>query len=58
MIYDPQKFRCYMMAARMRGFAEGLEDKYKHEALINMLNEAANLLEYTWHEYLDEVEEE
>lgn len=56
MMYDAKKFQCYTMAARMRGFAEGLEDKYKYESLINMLNKAADLLEDTWQEYLDQRE--
>lgn len=55
-MYDPRKFQCYTMAARMRGFAEGLEDERKYEALINMLNKAADLLEEVWQEYLESQE--
>ena len=56
MMYDPRKLQCYTMAARMRGFAEGLEDERHHEALINMHNKAAGLLEEVWQEYLESQE--
>ena len=55
-MYDPRKLQCYTTAARMRGFAEGLEDERHHEALINMLNKAADLLEEVWQEYLESQE--
>lgn len=48
---DPQKLQYYTMANRMRGFAEGIIDQDRYEALINMLNKAASLLEHAWDEY-------
>jgi len=48
---DPTKLQYYTMASRMRGFAEGIIDQDRHEALINMLNKAASLLEHAWDEY-------
>ena len=48
---DPTKLQYYTMASRMRGFAEGIIDQHRHEALINMLNKAASLLEHAWDEY-------
>ena len=54
---DPKKLQCYTMAARMRGYADALEDHPQHEALVDMLMKAAGLLEETWHEYLDQREE-
>jgi hypothetical protein len=41
------------MAARLRGYAEGLNDEYaaKYETLIHTLNKAAGLLEAVWDEH-------
>ena len=57
MKYDPRKLQCYTMAARMRGYADALEDHPQHEALVDMLMKAAGLLEGVWEEYLMSVEE-
>ena len=56
MKYDPRKLQCYTMAARMRGYADALEDDPRYEGLINMLNKAADLLEEVWQEYLESQE--
>jgi len=47
---DANKLQYYTMAARMRGYADGL-DEHKHMTLINMLNNGALLLEMAWNEY-------
>lgn len=51
---DADKLQCFTMAARMRGFAEGLIDRDRHSSLIHMLNKAADLLEQVWNEYQQE----
>ena len=56
MMYDPRKLQCYTMAARMRGYADALEDHPQHEALVDMLMKAAGLLEGVWQEYLESQE--
>jgi hypothetical protein len=39
---DSKKLQYYTMAHRLRGFAEGVEDDRKYEALVGMLNKAAS----------------
>ena len=51
MRYDPTKLQYYTMSHRLRGFASGLEEGRQNEALINMLEKAASLLEHAWDEY-------
>jgi|LakMenEpi03Aug12_release.lakeMendotaPanAssembly.Ray.scaffolds.fasta_scaffold3543982_2 hypothetical protein len=48
---DPLQY--LTMAARLRGYAEGLNDEYaaKYETLIHTLNKAAGLLEAVWDEH-------
>ena len=48
---DATKLQYYTMSHRMRGFAEGIIDKDRNEALIHMLTKAASLLEHAWDEY-------
>ena len=48
---DPTKLQYYTMASRMRGFAEGIIDQDRHEALVHMLMKAAMLLEEAWDDY-------
>ena len=52
---DPNKLQYMTMAARLRGYAEGLLEGYQGEArhgtLANTLNKAADLLEAVWIEY-------
>ncbi len=46
-----QKLQYYTMAHRMRGYASGIIDQDRHEALVHMLHTAASLLEEAWDEY-------
>jgi hypothetical protein len=48
---DPKKLQCYTMAHRLRGYADGIVDKDRHDTLIHTLNKAAALLEDVWDEY-------
>lgn len=48
---DARKLQYYTMAHRMRGYASGIIDQDRHEALVNMLHMAASLLEEAWDEY-------
>jgi hypothetical protein len=48
---NARKLQYYTMAHRLRGFAEGVEEDRKYEALVGMLNKAAALLEEAWDEY-------
>lgn len=52
---DPNKLQYMTMAARLRGYAEGLLEGYQGEArhgtLARTLNKAADLLEAVWIEY-------
>ena len=52
---DPNKLQYMTMAARLRGYAEGLLEGYQGEArhgtLAHTLNKAADLLEAVWIEY-------
>lgn len=48
---DATKLQYYTMSHRLRGFASGLEEGRKNEALIGMLEKAASLLEHAWDEY-------
>ena len=47
---DSTKFQYYTHAARLRGFADGLNED-RNLPLIHMLNKAALLLEHAWNEY-------
>ena len=51
---DADKLQYFTMAARMRGYAEGLIDRDRHSSLIHMLNKAADLLERVWDEQSQE----
>ena len=48
---DPKKLQCYTMAHRLRGYADGIVDKDRHDTLVHMLKKAAALLEDVWDEY-------
>lgn len=48
---DARKLQYYTMAHRMRGYASGIIDQDRHEALVHMLHTAASLLEEAWDEY-------
>ena len=58
---DPNKLQYMTMAARLRGYAEGLLEGYQGEArhgtLARTLNKAADLLDAVWVEYNKEQEE-
>jgi hypothetical protein len=56
---DPNKLQYLTMAARLRGYAEGLNDEYaaKYEILIHTLNKAADLLEAVWVEHTAQEDE-
>lgn len=58
MKYEPRKLQCFTMAARMRGYADALEDDPRYEGLVDMLMKAADLLEDVWQEYLILMEKE
>ena len=48
---DPKKLQCYTMAHRLRGYADGIVDKDRHDTLVHTLKKAAALLEGVWDEY-------
>lgn len=48
---DPKKLQCYTMAHRLRGYADGIVDKDRHDTLVHTLKKAAALLEDVWDEY-------
>ena len=48
---DAKKLQCYTMAHRLRGFADGIVDKDRHDTLAHMLKKAAAMLEDVWVEY-------
>ena len=48
---DPKKLQCYTMAHRLRGYADGIVDKDRHDTLVHTLKKAAALLENVWDEY-------
>lgn len=58
---DPNKLQYMTMAARLRGYAEGLLEGYQGEArygtLANTLNKAADMLDAVWKQYVEEQEE-
>lgn len=56
---DPNKLQYMTMAARLRGYADGLNDEYaaKYETLIHTLNKAADLLEAVWDEHTQQDDE-
>jgi len=58
---DPNKLQYMTMAARLRGYAEGLLEGYQGEArhgtLARTLNKAADMLDAVWTEYIEEQEE-
>ena len=51
---DPNKLQYFTMAAWMRGYADGL-DEYEHKTLIFKLNKAADMLDYVWGKYTEEL---
>ena len=59
---DPNKLQYMTMAARLRGYAEGLLEGYEGEArhgtLAKTLNKAADMLDAVWNQYLEEQEEQ
>jgi hypothetical protein len=58
---DPNKLQYMTMAARLRGYAEGLLEGYQGEArhgtLARTLNKAADLLEAVWAEHTQQEDE-
>lgn len=58
--YDPVKLQYYTTSHLLRGYAEGLRDndEYKYEALANMLDKAADLLNHAWNEYQQTLPEQ
>ncbi len=58
--YDPVKLQYYTMAARLRGYADGLRDndEYKYGSLASMLDKAADLLNHAWDEYQQTLPED
>ena len=58
---DPNKLQYMTMAARLRGYAEGLLEGYQGEArhgtLAKTLNKAADMLDAVWKQYIEEQEE-
>lgn len=58
---DPNKLQYMTMAARLRGYAEGLLEGYQGEArhgtLAKTLNKAADMLDAVWNQYLEEQED-
>lgn len=58
---DANKLQYMTMAARLRGYAEGLLEGYQGEArhgtLAKTLNKAADMLDAVWAEYIEEQEE-
>ncbi len=57
---DPNKLQYLTMAARLRGYTEGLSQEYgdRYNALIHTLGVAANLLEAVWVEHTQQDENE
>lgn len=53
---DPNKLQYFMMAAWIRGYASGLDER-QHQSLIHKLNKAANMLDAVWGEYSEEQED-
>jgi hypothetical protein len=51
---DANKLQYFTMAAWMRGYADGL-DEYEHKTLIFKLNKAADMLDYVWGKYTEEL---
>ena len=58
---DPNKLQYMTMAARLRGYAEGLLEGYqgeaRHGALAKTLNKAADMLDAVWKQYTEEQED-
>lgn len=58
---DPSKLQYMTMAARLRGYAEGLLEGYQGEArhgtLAKTLNKAADMLDAVWNQHLEEQED-
>lgn len=58
---DPNKLQYMTMAARLRGYAEGLLEGYQGEArhgtLAKTLNKAADMLDAVWKQYIEEQED-
>ena len=58
---DANKLQYMTMAARLRGYAEGLLEGYQGEArhgtLAKTLNKAADMLDAVWIQYVDEQED-
>jgi hypothetical protein len=56
---DPNKLQYLTMAARLRGYVEGLSQEYgdRYNALIHTLGVAADLLQAVWDEHTQQDEE-
>jgi hypothetical protein len=58
---DPSKLQYMTMAARLRGYAEGLLEGYQGEArhgtLAKTLNKAADMLDAVWEQHIEEQED-
>jgi len=58
---DPNKLQYMTMAARLRGYAEGLLEGYQGEArhgtLARTLNKAADMLDAVWEQHIEEQED-
>jgi len=54
---DAAKLQYYTTASWLRGYASGL-DEYQHKALIHKLNQAADLLDHVWGNYVEEINED
>lgn len=58
---DPSKLQYMTMAARLRGYAEGLLEGYQGEArhgtLAKTLNKAADMLDAVWKQYVKEQDD-
>jgi hypothetical protein len=52
---DANKLQCFTTAAWLRGYAAHLNE-YEHGALIHKMNQAADLLEAVWEEYINETQ--
>jgi hypothetical protein len=58
---DPNKLQYMTMAARLRGYAEGLleghQGEARHGTLAKTLNKAADMLDAVWEQHIEEQED-
>ncbi len=52
---DVHKLQCYTTAARLRGYADAMQDEGNYSALCATLSKAADLLEKEWDNYQKEM---